>query len=380
MSALFSEEHRILRRSVRGFVEEELNPNIDKWEEEGIIPRAIFKKMGKLGFLGIRYPEKYGGTEFGMPATLVFCEELGKCRSRGFTMSALAHTDMASPHLACHGSEELKEKFLPQIIKGEKICSIALTEPGGGSDLAAIRTTASKEGDHYVVNGSKVFITNAINADLFFVLARTLPKKGHRGMSMFLVEKDTPGLSVTKMKKKLGMHASDTGELAFEDCPVPIKNLLGEENRGFYQALEHLQLERFVASAAMLSSAKQALDDAVEYAKNREIFDEKLSEFQITRHHLAKLWTKLEATRQLLYHVCRLFEEGKDPAMEVSMCKALAAEVANQIADRALQIHGGYGYMEEYDIARFYRDIRLWKIGAGTTETMYEIIAKRMDI
>lgn len=380
MNSLFQEEHRIFRRSVRGFVEEELNPHVDKWEEEGIIPKKVFKKMGELGFLGIRYPRKFGGTEFGMPATVVFCEELGKCRSRGLTMSILVHTDMASPHLAYHGSNELKEQFLPAVIRGEKICSIALTEPGSGSDLAAIRTTAKREGDHYILNGNKVFITNAINSDLFFVLAKTSPEEGHKGMSMFLVEKGTPGFSITKMTKKLGMHASDTGELAFENCRVPAKNLLGEENKGFYQALEHLQLERFTASVVILSSAKQALDDAVEYAKDRELFGKKLAQFQITRHQLAKLRTKLAATKQLLYHTCRLFGEGKDPTMEVSMCKALAADIANEVADRALQIHGGYGYMEEYDIARFYRDIRLWKIGAGTTETMYEIIAKKMGI
>lgn len=279
MNSLFSEEHSIFRRSVRGFVEEELNPHVDIWEEEGIIPKKVFKKMGELGFLGIRYPQEYGGTEFGMPATLVFCEELGKCRSRGLTMSILVHTDMASPHLAYHGSSELKEQFLPAVIRGERICSIALTEPGSGSDLAAIRTTAKREGDRYILNGSKVFITNAINSDLFFVLAKTSPEKDHKGMSMFLVEKDTPGFSITKMTKKLGMHASDTGELAFENCPVPAKNLLGEENKGFYQVLEHLQLERFTASVVMLSSAEQALDDAVEYAKDRELFGKKLAQF-----------------------------------------------------------------------------------------------------
>lgn len=380
MDSLFSEEHRIFRRAVRQFVEEELNPNVDRWEEEGIFPKEVYQKMGKLGFLGIRYPAKYGGAEADMATTVVFCEELGRCRSRGLTMSILVHTDMSSPYLARLGTEGQKSKYLPAIIRGEIVCAIALTEPGGGSDLASMGTIARRKGDQYILNGSKVFITNAINADLFFVAAKTAPELGHRGVSLFMVEKNTPGLLVEKMKKKLGMYASDTGELTFDNCPVPASNLLGEENRGFYYMMEGLQNERFVASVAMISSAQQALEDAIKYAQERELFGQKLSEFQITRHKLAKLQTKLEAARQLLYHTTRLFQEGADAAMEVSMCKAFCADVACEVADECLQIHGGYGYMEEYDIARFYRDIRMWKIGAGTTEVMYEIIAKRMGI
>jgi len=380
MDSLFSEEHRIFRRAVRQFVEEELNPKVDRWEEEGIFPKEVYRKMGELGFLGIRYPAKYGGAEADMATTVVLCEELGRCRSRGLTMSILVHTDMSSPYLARLGTEEQRSKYLPAIIRGEMVCAIALTEPSGGSDLAAMRTTARRKGDHYILNGSKVFITNAINADLFFVAAKTAPELGHRGVSLFMVERDTPGLLVEKMKKKLGMYASDTGELTFDNCPVPASNLLGEENRGFYYLMEGLQNERFVSSVAMISSAQQALEDAIKYAQERELFGKKLSEFQITRHKLAKLQTKLEAARQLLYHTARLFQEGANPTMEVSMCKAFCADVACEVADECLQIHGGYGYMEEYDIARFYRDIRMWKIGAGTTEVMYEIIAKRMGI
>jgi acyl-CoA dehydrogenase len=287
---------------------------------------------------------------------------------------------MSSPYLYKYGSEALKQKFLPAMIRGEKVGAIALTEPGGGSDLAAMRTTAKKKGAHYILNGSKTFITNALTADLFFVACKTDPSAGHRGVSMLLVERDTPGLSIHKLPKKLGMHASDTGELFFENCPVPAENLIGEENKGFYYIMQGLQNERFVSAVAFTSSAQQALEDAIRYAQERELFGKKLSEFQITRHKLAKLQTKLEAARQLLYHAARLFEAGEDPTMIVSMCKAFCADVACEVADECLQIHGGYGYIEEYDIARFYRDIRLWKIGAGTTEVMYEIIAKRMGI
>ncbi len=376
----FSEEHRIFRRAVRRFVEEELNPKVDEWEAAGIFPKELYKRMGELGFLGIRYPEKYGGAGADIWSTVVFCEEMGRCRSRGLTMSVLVHTDMSSPYLYQYGSEALKQKYLPALIAGEKVGAIALTEPSGGSDLSRMQTTAKKKGHHYMLNGSKTFITNALNADLFFVACKTDPSAGHRGVSMLLVEKGLPGFEIQRLPKKLGMHASDTGELSFANCPVPVENLIGEENKGFYYSMHGLQNERFVSCVAATSSAQQALEDAIKYAQERELFDQKLSQFQITRHKLAKLQTKLEASRQLLYHAARLIEAGEDATLIVSMCKAFCADVACEVADECLQIHGGYGYIEEYDIARFYRDIRLWKIGAGTTEVMYEIIAKRMGI
>jgi len=376
----FSEEHRIFRKAVRRFVEEELNPHVDEWEAAGIFPKDVYRRMGELGFLGIRYDEQYGGAGADIWSTVVFCEELGRCRSRGLTMSVLVHTDMSSPYLYKYGSEALKQKYLPAMIRGEKVGAIALTEPGGGSDLAAMQTTAKKKGNFYILNGSKTFITNALNADLFFVACKTDPSAGHRGVSLLLVERGAPGFEIHKLPKKLGMHASDTGELFFENCRVPAENLIGEENKGFYYIMEGLQNERFASAVAFTASAQQALEDAIRYAQERELFGKKLSEFQITRHKFAKLATKLEAARQLLYHAARLMEAGEDATTVVSMCKAFCADVACEVADECLQIHGGYGYIEEYDIARFYRDIRLWKIGAGTTEVMYEIIAKRMGI
>jgi len=378
--SFFSEEHRILKRMVRQFVEEEMNPHVDEWEETGLVPRAIFERLGELGLLGIRFPEEYGGSGADMRTTVAFVEELARCRSRGVVMGILVHTDMSSPHLVKYGTEEQKRKYLPEIIAGKRICAIAVSEPGAGSDVAGIGTIARREGDHYIVNGSKVFITNAINADLFFTVVKTAPELGHRGISMLLIEKGTPGFIVQRMPQKLGMHGSDSGELTFDNCRVPVENLIGEENRGFYQLMGGFQIERLVSSVAMVGHAQQALEDAIQYAKERELFGRRLVDFQVTQHKLAQLQTKLEAARQLTYAAARTFDEGLDATTIVSMCKAFCADVANEVADQCLQLHGGYGYMEEYDIARFYRDIRLWKIGAGATEVMWEIIAKRMGL
>lgn len=380
MSWLFNEQHRIFRKSVRRFVDEALNPNVDTWEQNGAFPKSIFKTMGELGFLGIRFPTAYGGSDADMATTTVFCEELGRCRSRGVTMGVLVQTDMSSPYLAHFGNEDQKQAYLPGIVRGDTVCSIALTEPDHGSDLAHMSTTAKRQGTTYLINGSKVFITNALNADLFFVTAKTDPQAGHRGISVFLVERNAPGLTVESMGKKLGMHASDTGHLTFSDCEVSAANLLGEENRGFYYIMERLSVERYVSMAALVSSAQQALDDAVAYAQSRPMFGSRLSSFQVTRHKLAQLQTKIEAARRLVHHTCWLYDQGRQPDKEVAMCKAFCADVGCEVADVCLQLHGGNGYMEEYDIARFYRDARLWKIGAGSTETMYEIIAKQMRI
>jgi len=380
MYSFFSEEHRILKRAVRQFVEEEMNPHVDEWEEAGLVPREIFERLGELGLLGIRFPEEFGGSGADMKMTVAFVEELARCRSRGVVMGILVHTDMSSPHLVKYGTEEQKREYLPEIIAGKKICAIAVSEPGAGSDVAGIGTTARREGDHYIVNGSKVFITNSINADLFFTVVKTAPELGHRGISMLLIEKGTPGFIVQRMPQKLGMHGSDTGELTFDNCRVPAENLIGEENRGFYQLMGGFQIERLVSSVAMVGHAQQALEDAIEYTGERELFGQRLIDFQVTRHQLAKLQTKLEAARQLTYAAARTFDEGLDATTIVSMCKAFCADVACEVADQCLQMHGGYGYMEEYDIARFYRDIRLWRIGAGATEVMWEIIAKRMGL
>ncbi len=376
----FREEHRILRRSMRKFIDEELNPHVDEWEAEGRIPKEVFRKLGDLGVLGIRYPEAYGGAAGDIWSTVVFCEELGRCRSRGLTMSVLVQTDMASPYLAKYGSDHVKGQFLSPLVSGTKVGAIVLSEPDVGSDLANMRTTARRDGDQYVLNGSKTYITNALNADLFTVAAKTDPDAGKRGVSILVVERDAEGFTVESMKKKLGMHASDTGELTFQDTPVPAENLVGQENEGFYYVMDSLQNERFVACVAMTAAAQQAIEDAQEFAQHRDIQGKRLSEYQVTRHKLARLQTRVEAARRLTYYAAELHERGEDWTRAVSMCKAFCAEVANEVADECLQIHGGAGYIEEYDIPRLYRDLRLWKIGAGTTEVMNEIIAKRMGI
>jgi len=376
----FQEEHRILRRSVRKFVDEELNPHVDTWEAEGRLPKDIFRKLGELGVLGIRYPDAYGGADGDIWSTVVFCEELGRCRSRGLTMSVLVQTDMASPYLAKYGSDHVKEQFLAPLVHGEKVGAIVLSEPDVGSDLANMRTTARREGDHFVLNGNKTYITNALSADLFTVAAKTDPDAGKRGVSIFVVERDADGFSIESMTKKLGMHASDTGELTFEETPVSAANLVGEENRGFYYVMDSLQNERFVACVAMTAAAQQAIEDATEFAQHRDVQGRKLSDYQVTRHKLAHLQTRVEAARRLTYYAAELYDQGEDWTTAVSMCKAFCAEVANEVADECLQIHGGSGYMEEYDVPRLYRDLRLWKIGAGTTEVMNEIIAKRMGV
>ncbi len=379
-SPFFNEEHRIFRRAVRKFVDEELNPHVDEWEAAGRFPKEVFKKLGALGVLGIRYPVEYGGAAADIWSTVVFCEEMGRCRSRGLTMGVLVQTDMSSPHLESQGSDFLKKKYLPDIVSGKKVCSIVLSEPDVGSDLASMRTTAKKKGSQYILNGSKTYITNALQADLFFVAAKSDPSAGKKGVSMFLVERDSPGFVIESMKKKLGMHASDTGELTFQNTPVPAENLIGEENQGFYYVMNNLQKERFVSCCAMTASAQQAIEDAIEYAQNRIIFDKKLSEYDLTRYKLARLQTRVEAARQLTYYAAQLYHHNLDWTDAVSMCKAFCAEVANEVADECLQIHGGAGYIEEYDIPRLFRDLRLWKIGAGTTEVMYYILAKRMGI
>jgi alkylation response protein AidB-like acyl-CoA dehydrogenase len=379
-SPFFNEEHRIFRRTVRNFVDEQLNPHVDEWEAAGRFPKEVFKKLGDLGMLGIRYPEAYGGTEADIWTTVVFCEELGRCRSRGLTMGVLVQTDMSSPHLATHGSDFLKDKYLADLVSGEKVGAIVLSEPDVGSDLANMRTTAKKNGDHYLLNGSKTYITNALQADLFFVAAKTSPEDGKKGVSMMIVERDSAGFIIESMHKKLGMHASDTGDLTFQNTPVPVENIVGEENQGFYYVMDSLQKERFVSCCAMTSSAQQAIEDAIEYAQNRNVMGKKLSEYDLTRYKLARLQTRVEAARQLTYYAAQLFDAGQDWTSAVSMCKAFCAEVANEVADECLQIHGGAGYIEEFDIPRFFRDIRLWKIGAGTTEVMYYILAKKMGI
>jgi acyl-CoA dehydrogenase len=380
---VFNEEHEMFRAAVRTFVDKEVAPHVEEWESVGQIPKSIWPRMGELGFLGMEYDDKYGGAGADFLTTAVLCEELGRSRSGSLAMAVGVHTDMASPHLYYTGSEALKEKYLPAICRGEKLSAIAVTEPGGGSDVAAIRTRARKEGDHYVLNGSKMFITNGVMADLYFVAARIEAgdaQKRHRGISMFLVERETPGFIVSRKLDKMGMRASDTAELAFEDMAVPAENLLGQEGKGFYEVMRIFQRERLVAGLHSVAMCDRALEDTIAYARQRHAFGGPLTDKQVIRHKLADLATLIEAGRWLTYTACVKYQNREEAVKEISMVKLFTAEIANRVAYDCVQIHGGYGYMREYPIERFARDARLFTIGGGTSEIMKEIIAKEMEL
>ena len=380
---IFNEEHEMFRAVVRSFVDKEVAPHIEEWEAAGQIPKSIWPRMGALGFLGVEYDEKYGGAGADFLTTAVLCEELGRSRCGSLAMAVGVHADMASPHLYYTGSEALKEKYMPAICRGEKLSAIAVTEPGGGSDVAAIRTRARKEGDHYVLNGSKMFITNGVMADLYFVAARLEAgdaAKRHRGISMFLVERESPGFVVSRKLDKMGMRASDTAELAFQDMAVPAENLLGQEGKGFYEVMRIFQRERLVAGLHGVAMCDRALEDTIAYARQRQAFGGPLTGKQVIRHKLADLATLIEAGRWLTYAACLKFQNREEVVKEISMVKLFTAEIANRVAYDCVQIHGGYGYMREYPIERFARDVRLFPIGGGTSEIMKEIIAKEMEL
>lgn len=376
-SRYFTEEHEIFREQVRNFVEKEIHPHIDQWEQEELFPKSLYRRMGELGFLGIRYPEKYGGSGGDIWMTLVFCEELCRCRALGLPMSVLVHTDMSSTHIARYGTEEQRQKYLVQMITGEKVCAIGVSEPAAGSDVAGIQTTATKDGDSYILNGAKIFITNSVHADVFCVAAKTVKDAGHRGISMFIVERDTPGFRLAKKLKKLGNNTSDTGELVFDDARIPRRNLIGEEGKGFYYIMGNFQDERLIAASMAVSAAQQAFDDTLRYVRERRTFGKRVLDHQAVGHRLADLATELEAARQLTYYAADVLQRGGDASTEVSMAKLFASEMANRLAYHCLQLHGGYGYMQEFPIERFFRDIRLSPIGGGTSEIMRDIIARR---
>ena len=378
-SDYFGEEHELFRESLRRFVQEEIVPNVEEWEEQGRTPRSLFQKMGELGFLGAEFPVEYGGAGADFWMSVVLAEELARCRSGGVAFSIIVHTDMSSPWLARFGTDDQKARYLPSIIAGETICALAITEPDAGSDMAALSTRARKKGSEWVITGAKTFITNGVYGDLYFVAARTREEGPRRErLSQFLVERDTPGFTVAKKLEKTGMWASDTAELVFDQVRVPEANLLGQEGKGFEQLVAGLQQERLTAAILCVSAAQQALEDCQEYLGQRQAFGRPLAQFQALRHRVADMATEIEAARQLTYHAARLFSAGKDCLKEVSMAKLYATETANRVAYDAVQLHGGYGYMREYSVERFARDYRLWPIASGSSEIMREIISKQL--
>jgi acyl-CoA dehydrogenase len=370
--------HRLLQESIRRFVEKEIVPHGHKWEEQGFVPREVLRDMGKLGFLGLRYGEEFGGGALDARATALLAEELGRSTFSGFAITVLVHTDMASPHLVNAGSKAQIAKYIPGIISGERIAAVAVTEPDAGSDVKSIRTSARREGDHYVLRGAKMFITNGALADLYFVAAKTDPAGGSKGISMFIVEKGTPGFSVGRKLEKMGWRSSDTAELVFDDCRVPAENLLGEEHRGFYAIMKNFQNERIAIAAMCMGEAAKALEMTLEYVRTRKAFGAPLWDKQAIRQRLSMLAAKVEAGKQLVYHAASLDAQGRDCVREVSMAKAYCAETLNEAVYDCLQFHGGFGYIKESAIERMYRDARVQTIGGGATEVMLEEVAKRL--
>jgi acyl-CoA dehydrogenase len=378
-SPYFREEHDALRAQVRRFVESEVKPHALAWEEQGYVPREVLRRMGELGFLGIRYPAEYGGSEMDTLGSIVLAEELGRSTFGGTAITVLVHTDMASVHMANGGSPAQKARWMPQIIAGTAITAVAVTEPDAGSDVKGIRTTARRDGDSYLLNGAKMFITNGVHADIYFVAAKSAPDaRPSQAISMFMVEKGTPGFRVSRALDKHGWRSSDTAELVFEDCRIPADNLLGKEGRGFYAIMSNFQNERTVIGAMAMGEAQAALDLTLDYVTTRKAFGTTLFEKQGIRQRLAMLSAKVEAGRQLVYHAAFLDAHGVDCTREVSMVKAYCGELVNEVMHSCLQFHGGMGFMRESTIERMARDARVQAIGGGATEVMLEEVAKRL--
>ncbi|MGB5941434.1 MAG: acyl-CoA dehydrogenase family protein [Leeuwenhoekiella sp.] len=373
--AYFSEEHALFRESLREFLQKEVVPHIDKWEASGTIDRFIWEKFGEMGYFGLAYPEKYGGMELDLFYTIIFLEELQRINSGGFAAAMWAHAYLAMQHLNTEGTEAIKEKYLAPSIAGEKIGCLCITEPFGGSDVAGMRSTAIKEGDHYILNGSKTFITNGVYSDYLVVAAKTEPAKGNKGLSIFVVDREAPGIQATKLDK-LGWRASDTGEIAFTDVKVPAENLLGEEGKGFSYLMLHLALERLIMGVNAHARAEYALDYALSYMKERKAFGKRIDEFQAIRHKVAERYSEVEMAKTFNYTVANALNKGEYVVKEASMSKMLSTKMADEVIYDCLQFLGGYGYMEDYPLARMMRDSRLGPIGGGTSEILKEIIAK----
>ncbi len=379
MSAdFFSETHHILRESVRRFVKTEIAPHVDRWEEEKNFPRELYEKAGAAGFLGMGFPEEYGGTPCDIFHEVVYVEEIIRCGSVGLA-SSLGCGAIGLPPILALGSREQKQRFVPPVLRGGKIAVLGVTEPGGGSDVAGLRTRAERRDGHYVVNGTKTFITSGTRADFVTTAVRT-GGPGHGGISLLVVEKGTPGFFVSRNIEKMGWHASDTAELAFMDCRVPVENLLGKENRGFSGIMANFEKERLLLALEAHTVAEMALELAMQYAREREAFGRRLTGFQVTRHKLAEMATGVEAAKRFNYHVAALIGAGQKCVKEVCMAKNFATRTCDRVVYDALQIHGGYGYCREYRVERLYRDSRLFSIGGGTFEIMNEIISKQMGL
>ncbi len=373
----FTKAHQLFRETVRRFVDQEINPHVDEWEEAEIFPaHELFKKAGDLGLLGLSYPQEYGGMGGDYWYNLAMAEELARVQCGGIPMAIHVQTDMATPALNQHGSHELKKKYLEPAIRGDAVCSIAVTEAGAGSDVASIRTKAERQGGDYVINGSKMYITNGAQADWLCLLTRTSPGKSFKGMSLIVVPTDAKGFSVSKKLKKLGNWASDTAELVFDNVRVPVTNCIGEEGQGFIYQMQQFQNERLISALGAASGAAKILKMTIEYCRGRSTFGKPLIENQWIYFKLTELLSEVEFLRQMCYHCGRIMDRGEDYTREASMAKLKAGRLVREVADTCMQFHGGMGYMEEYPMARYFRDSRLMSIGAGADEIMLGIIAK----
>ena len=376
----FGDEHEQLRESVRRFIAAELRPHSQQWEDERWFPNEVFHRMAQLGFLGLKYPEEYGGEGGDYLHDAVLTEELPRAGSGGLSAGIGAHIGIATPPVWKFGTEDQKQRFLAPAIRGEKIAALGITEPDAGSDVAGIRTMARRVDGGYVVNGSKTYITNGVRADFVVTAVKTTQEGGHHGISFLILEKDMEGYSVSQKLEKMGWHASDTGELAFDDVLVPDENLLGEENRGFYLIMANFQWERLLMALGSVGSMQAMLERTIAYAQERTAFGRPIGKHQVIRHKIAEMALKYEAGRAMTYNALRLFHEGHDAVQEVTMAKLATQRAAFEVADEALQIHGGAGYMKEYEIERAVRDTRLGPIGGGTDEIMKEILGKILGL
>ncbi|WP_248723571.1 acyl-CoA dehydrogenase family protein [Seonamhaeicola sp. ML3] len=371
----FTEEHNLFRDSLRNFLKKEVVPHVDEWEETGTIDPSIWKKFGDMGFFGIHYPEAYGGTDLDIFYTVILQEELQRVNSGGFAASVWAHVYLSMTHLNAEGTEEIKQKYLVPSISGDKLGCLCISEPSGGSDVAGMRTTAVREGDHYIINGSKTFITNGVYSDYLVVTAKTSPELGNKGISIFVIDRDTPGISATKLNK-LGWRASDTAELAFDCVKVPVSNLLGKENLGFSYIMQHFAIERLVMGVNAHARAEYALEYTLQYMSERTAFGKELNKFQALRHRYVDMYADMELCKAYNYAVASRLDRGEYVVKEASISKLKSTKMADYVINECLQFLGGYGYMEDYPLARMLRDSRLGPIGGGTSEILKEILSK----
>ena len=371
----FTEEHRVFRESFRNFLQKEVVPHIEKWEKTGSIDRFIWKKFGDMGYFGLSYPEEYGGLNLDIFYMVIFLEELQKINSGGFAAAIWAHVYLAMTHVNVEGDTLIKNKYLSASISGEKIGCLCITEPFGGSDVAGMKTTAIRNENSYVINGSKTFITNGVYSDYLIVAAKTDLASKHDGMSIFIIDRDTPGISATKLDK-LGWKASDTAEIAFDNVKIPIENLLGTEGKGFAYIMQHFALERLIMGINAHARAEYALDYAIQYTSERQAFGKTLDSFQALRHKIAEMASRVEMCKEFNYSIAKRLNDGVYIVKEATMSKLISTKMADEVIYDALQLLGGYGYMEEYPMARLLRDSRLGPIGGGTSEILREIIAK----